>query len=59
MLYTLSFAQQRGLAKAGRGGHEGQFAVQPRVQPFDQARARHPPCPELVEGNQRGYDVFH
>jgi len=28
------------LAKAGRGGDEGQFAVQPRVQSLEQARAR-------------------
>jgi hypothetical protein len=34
------------LAKAGRGRDEGQSAVQPRVQPFDQARARDQPCPE-------------
>jgi hypothetical protein len=35
-----SFAQQRRFAKAGWGGDEGQFAVQPRVQPLDQARGR-------------------
>ena len=33
-------AQQRGLTKPGRGGDEGELAVQPRVQPFNQARAR-------------------
>ena len=33
-------AQQRGLAKAGRGGDEREFAVQARVQPLDQARTR-------------------
>jgi hypothetical protein len=30
-------AEQRGPARAGRGGDEGQLAVQTRVQPFDQA----------------------
>ena len=33
------FADQRGFAKAGGGRDEGQFAVQPLVQPLDQARA--------------------
>jgi len=40
------FAQQRGLAKAGRRGDEGELAVQTRVQPLDQARARHQACPD-------------
>jgi len=42
------FAQQRGLAKAGRGGDEGELALvkESRVQPFEQARARNQPCPE-------------
>jgi len=29
------FAQQRGLAKAGRGGDEGELAVKSRVQPLE------------------------
>jgi len=33
--------QQRRLAETGRGGDERQFALKPRVQPLDQARARH------------------
>ena len=35
------FAQQRGLAKACWGGDRGELAVQPRVQPLDQAWTRH------------------
>ena len=34
------FAQQRGLAKAGRRGDEGELAVQARVQLLDQAWTR-------------------
>ena len=34
------FADQRGFAEAGGGGDEGQFAVQPLVQPLDQAGAK-------------------
>ncbi len=35
------FAQQRGLAKAGRGRDERQLAIQARDQLLAQARARH------------------
>ena len=35
------FADQGGFPKAGRGGDQRQFAVQPRVQPLEQADAGH------------------
>jgi len=36
---TDPFAQQRGLAKAGRGGDEGELTVKPCIQLLNQARA--------------------
>ena len=58
-----SLAQQRRLAKAGRGRDERQFAVQTRVQPLDQARARHQLWPggwDIEFGGQewRGHFFF-
>jgi hypothetical protein len=47
------FAQQRRLAKAGRGRNGGQFVVQAVVQPLDQVRARD----ELRSGGE-GYRVL-
>lgn len=37
---------QRRLAKAGRGGDEGEFPSQTLIQPLNQARARNQACPE-------------
>jgi len=49
------FAQQRRLAKAGRGGDERQLALKARGQPFEQTWARHQPCPEpCPEQSRRG-----
>jgi len=36
-----SFAQQGGFAETGRGGDEGEPAMEPRIQLLNQARARH------------------
>ena len=37
------FADQRSFTKASRGGNKGQLAIQPHVQSFGQAGARHQP----------------
>ncbi len=54
-------AQQCGLAKAGWGGDEGELALQPCIQLFNQARARHQLWPEggdIEFGGQQGCGHF-
>ena len=50
-------AQERGLAKAGRGRDECQFAAEACVQSLEQARALHPVRPgggDVEFGRQEG-----